>query len=487
MSSTQETTKIRLPLILNHMINFTRMKCIVLLVTLVFSVDMVAQDLDRIRVKLRSDDKTELDSLSKNYMFQIEAGVISLMSEYNNIGGLSDVNSGGRVTPKIMDEFSLLFIGNARVHNDLMHYGGQIEKGDYVNYIYQYFTNFGFPFDITDMYIAKVERNRAIKSLNFEVKLHVKKLVYKGIDEKSNTVINYPDGKLIPLDFTIIVQGDYLSDAKIYNIAGKIVPRPKPFNKEVAFWGSLGLPVGHKYSFHEGFKESDNINLKSKKMFDFGIKYMHSFKRGGHSKFILGLGYGIQNWEINSESDIKFTTESSFTPNKLSFGKNYVYKKNFLNQVNFTYIQAIVGLQSPIKKIQGFNFEYWWEANLLPTFVNKSESLSDSSIDELDVISYNNTTETYCISDFNDGILTTDQLKSNVFSLGTQLKSLVKYYPGSKKSALTIGIGYIYYLNSWIDVNTNSVHMNDSSPGSFLLKNLSPHQLRVEISFVRKL
>lgn len=465
------------------------------IITLLFiaTQSMLSAQVDGLRVDLRIDENTIIHPEADVHKDKIIRNLQLHLGKYNDAAFLLDVDEGA-VTTKSIESFTSLFHSNARVFNDVFKYGTQIPIDDYVGIVAERMTKKGVEFKITDMLLKRVDNNPAFPGeLIFEAKVMVNKLMLSRIDEKSGKQIEIPDGgDVISQEFTILIQGDELSDIKIYGINSKSIPRPKPFQSELRVAASYGIDANSRFVIHKNFISSFSPDIKAASMFDVNLAYARGFKRGGQSKWLIGVGYGQHKWELNtsngnSESKIYRTSTGNSSNNTLSFNTSYAYD-NVLNQLRFSYFQGLLGVQLPLKKISGYKFEYWIEGAILPTYISKKESIATSEIQELSVVTFNEKDDPYCDAPFTveDGSL---DKSSSVLSIGLQLKPYLRYYLNeSNTTGLTVGVGYTYYLQSWLNPNTASIHSDDPSlPKTLILNQLIPAHLRFELGFTFKL
>lgn len=456
---------------------------------MIYGVSMQAQ-ISSLRVNVRTDTNTYFSEDSRNFKDQILISCQKLMSEYYDKATLLDPEERIEVNTKSLEAFKELFFGNARIFNDLQEYGGSIPMDNYTGLVIQNLKKTGVSFRISDMLVKKIERNTAIESLNFEVTIRVNKLLQQSIAEGSGKVILHPEFRLVPMDFILIVQGEDLKDVKIYSIEGKTKPRPKPHYSDLCVSASFGFPIFSQYELHNGFKYFSGVELRSRNMFDVGAKYSRSFARGKHLRWIIGLSYGRHGWNLEPKDDkLTYSVSATTSRNYVDLSEDFNYK-TFNNKIDFSFFQGVLGLMIPIKKIQGYRMEYWLEINALPTFISRKESLLDPLVNRLSVVVWDSLREEYCNEVWsNNNPQLAQNFTSSDFILGLQIKPGIRYYLPDRKSALSFGIGYVYYLESWIPNEVQSVHSNSAigPNSSFLLKSLQPSLLRIEIGYIIKM
>ncbi len=448
-----------------------------------------SQEYDGLRVKIRMDDNSKIDEKAEPYIDQILASSQKILGQYNDRATLLDTEQG-QVTSESIDKMRAIFYSNARVYDDLVQYGTIIALDDYIGKIRKYMNTTGPDYKITDLLLLEVISNPAIPGLYFETKIRVNKLMQNQIDEKSGKIIPVPKGgEVVPLEFVIIVQGDDLDDVKIYEIQGKIKPRPKPYNHEVFAFASMGFNTNTTFKKQDEFDDSFSPALTSKYLLDFGFKYSRSFKRGKHAKWFVGAAFGLHNWNINTEnSGVKFNVSGDID-GKLDFNTIYDFK-NVDNVINFSYLQAMLGTQIPLRPIVGYKIEYWVELSVMPTFVSKTETLGENKlVSQNSVVSFGDISDPFCSEDYDlqaQGL----NSKSSMNTIGVQAKPYIRYFLNdSKTSGITFGVGYAYYFGSWIDKNSISV-LPESGEGtvkSLLLQSFSPAHLRLELGLSFKL
>jgi len=470
------------------------MKSLSIYITLLFLVfhNLLPAQIDGLRVELRTDDNTFIHPDAEAHKEKIIMNLQSHLGKYNDASFLLDIDEAS-VTTRSIEAFKALFHSNARVFNDLEKYGTQIPIDDYVGIVAERMPSKGVEFKITDMLLKRVDNNPAFPNeLIFEAKVVINKLLLSRLDEKYKQVTIPNGGDVVTQEFTIIIQGDSLNDIQIYGINGKTIPRPKPYHHEMKVAASYGIDINSRFGWHENFGSLFLPEIQSISLMDGYIGYSRSFKRGGHSKWFIGLGYGQHKWEITipegtAGGNIYSLSSGNNNTNTLTFSTSYEYLA-INNQISFNYFQGMAGIQLPIRKISGYKMEYWIEGTILPTFINKKESLSSASINELSVVSYKEKDDPYCDAPYNlpEGGLGT---ASSVMSLGFQVKPYLRYYINeSNTTGLTFGIGYTYYLKSWLPSNTTSIHNVDTSaPKSIVLNQLTPAHLKFELGLTFKL
>lgn len=459
---------------------------------------LVEAQVSSLRVNLRTDESTIIPPEAEPYKDLIIANIQNHLGLYNDAASLIDVENGG-VTTESIEKFRMLFHSNARVFNDLQQYGIPIPIDDYIALISGKMPLSGQQFKIADMLLQKVENNPALPGeLYFEAKVKVNKLMLNRIDDKTGKAVAVEDGgDLIPLDFNVIIQGKELKEVTIWGINGEIIPRPKPFNHEVKITASYGINLHSSFGTYSNFGGGFSPTISPGLMLDGGISYARSFKRGGHAKWILGANYGIHRWEVDvtGENNKYNINPGNTSGNTLSFINSYNFQ-NVKNNISFSFVQGILGVQLPLRPISGYKMEYWIEVGVLPTWVTKKESMDTQSakIDRVSQVVFNGKPTDYCNSIQDSLTSYNDRLSSSsIMSVGLQVKPGIKYYlNGNKSSALTLSAGYVYYFGSWIDKNSTNVFedVNSSSengPTSLVLNSLTPALLRIELGLSFKL
>lgn len=465
------------------------------IITILFiaTQSMLSAQVDGLRVDLRIDENTIIHPEADVHKDKIIRNLQLHLGKYNDAAFLIDVDEG-TVTAKSIESFTSLFHSNARVFNDVIKYGTQIPIDDYVGIVAERMTKKGVEFKITDMLLKRVDNNPAFPGeLIFEAKVMVNKLMLSRLDEKSGKQVEIPDGgDVVSQEFTILIQGADLSDIQIYGINSKSIPRPKPFQSELRVATSYGINANSSFVVHKNFISSFSPDIKAASMIDANFAYARGFKRGGQSKWLIGVGHGQHKWELNtssgnSENKIYRTSTSNSSNNTLLFNTSYAYD-NVVNQLSFSYFQGLIGVQLPLKKILGYKLEYWIEGVILPTYISKKESLAVTQIQELSVVTLRDIDETYCDDLYQLEDRSFEEV-SNVMSIGLQLKPYLRYYLNdANTTGLTVGAGYTYYLQSWLNPNTASIHSVDSSsPKSIMLNQLTPAHLRFELGLTFKL
>ncbi len=454
---------------------------------------LLSAQVDGLRVDLRIDDNTVIHPEAEAHKEKIVSKLQVHLGKYNDAAFLLDADEG-TVNAKSIESFTSLFHSNARVFNDVIKYGTQIPIDDYVGIVAERMTKKGVEFKITDMLLKRVDNNPAFPGeLIFEAKVMVNKLMLSRLDEKSGKQVEIPDGgDVVSQEFTILIQGADLSDIQIYGINSKSIPRPKPYQHELRVAASYGIDANSSFALHKNFISSFSPDIKTTSMLDANFTYARGFKRGSQSKWLVGLGYGQHTWELNTsggdaESKIYRTSTANGSNNTLSFNTSFAYD-NVVNQLSFSYFQGLIGVQLPLKKILGYKLEYWIEGAILPTYISKKESLAVSQIQELSVVTLRDIDETYCDDPYKLEDRSFEEV-SNVMSIGLQLKPYLRYYLNdANTTGLTVGVGYTYYLQTWLNPNTASIHSVDSSsPKSIMLNQLTPAHLRFELGLTFKL
>jgi hypothetical protein len=449
---------------------------------------------DGLRVNIRVTENSRIDPKADAYIEQILKSCQRVLGNYNSRATLMDIDQGG-VTSESIEQMKTIFFSNPRVFDDLVEYGNSIPLDDYIGKIRKYMNNSGPDYRITDLLLLDVKTNPAIPGLYFEISIRANKLMLNRIDDKRGTVFTIPKGgELIPLQFEIIVQGNELSDVKIYEIKGTPKPRPKSFNQELAFFSSMAMNVKTAYTVHAGFGESGfSPDLKSNYLFDIGMKYSRSFGRGKHSKWLIGAAYGLHSWNANTQNSRAIFEILREQVGALEFNTQFELQ-NVDNVINFSYIQGMLGFQMPLKRIAGYKTEYWIEAAFLPTYVSKKEKIGEN--DELvrnSVVRFGVLEEQYCNNQ--EAFLSIESQeklnnKYNILTNGVMIKPYIRHYlDRSKKTGLTAGISYVHYFGSWIDTNTISA-INPSTtdePHSLLFQSFTPSLLRLEVGLSFKL
>ncbi len=448
--------------------------------------------IDGLRVQLRTDSKTTIHPDAEIYKDKIIENLQIHLGKYNDAAFLIDIEEG-KVNTKSIETFKSLFHSNARVFNDLEKYGMQIPIDDYVSKVAERMSDKGVEFKIADMLLKSVENNPALGEKYFEAIVIVNKLILSQLDEKTGKQVTIKDGgDVVTQEFTILIKGEDLQDVNIYGINGRASVRPKPYNHEVRVAASYGLDVNSRYQAHNGFATGFAPQVSAASMIDANIVYARGFKRNGHSKWMIGLGYGQQKWDVNTATgDVKSrvykVAADAITGNRLSFNTSYEYT-NVTNQVSFSYLQGLIGVQLPLKQIAGYKLEYWIEGAIMPTFITKNESFDNAKFIKRDLVTFDGKDDAFCDDDkFSVPVGVLDET-SNAFSVGIQIKPYVRYYLNeSKTTGLTIGAGYVYYLQSWVDKTSTSIHDNTIGPKSLILHQLTPAHLRLELGLSFKL
>lgn len=454
---------------------------------------LLSAQIDGLRVDLRTDANTYIHPEAEAYKEKIIRNLQAHLGKYNDAAFLLDIDEG-TVNAKSIETFQSLFHSNARVFNDLELYGTQIPIDEYVGIVAERMSSKGVEFKITDMLLKRVDNNPAFPNeLFFEAKVMVNKLLLSRLDEKYKQV-NIPNGgDVVTQEFTIIIQGADLEQVQIYGINGQTRVRPKPYHHEVRVAASYGIDINSRFKLHDNFAGEFSPDIKAVSMIDANFAYARSFKRGGHGKWLIGFGYGQHKWDVTTSegadgSNIYSTSSGNNATNTLRFSTSYNYT-GIKNQVSFTYFQGMAGIQLPLRKISGYKMEYWIEGAVLPTFITKKETVPSSDIKELSVVTFDGNDDPYCDASFlvPDGSFGE---ASSTMSIGFQIKPYIRYYLNeSNTTGLTVGVGYSYYLQSWLDPNTASIHSNPETaqPRSLILNQLTPAHLRFELGLTFKL
>jgi hypothetical protein len=444
-------------------------------------------------VDIRTDDNTYIHPEAEVHKDKIIRNLQAHLGKYNDAAFLLDTDEG-TVSTKSIEAFQSLFHSNAYVFNDLQKYGTKIPIDEYVGIVAERMSSKGVKFKITDMLLKQVDNNPALPGeLYFEAKVMVNKLLLSRLDEKFKQVTIPNGGDVVTQEFTIIIQGADLDQIQIYVINGQTRVRPKPYQHEVRLAASYGIDLNSKFKPHDNFTSGFTPKIASTSMIDAQFTYARGFKRGSHSKWLIGAGYGQHKWEINTsggtrEKKIYSTSTKNNSPNTLSFNTSFAYD-SVQNQLSFSYFQGLIGIQVPLRKILGYKMEYWIEGTILPTFITRKETVSVSKITEQSVVTFKENHDSYCDAPFTipEGSFGES---SSTMSIGFQIKPYLRYYLNeSNTTGLTFGVGYTYYLQSWLNTNTVSIHNNEESSGpkSLVLNQLTPAHLRFEVGLSFKL
>jgi hypothetical protein len=432
-----------------------------------------------------------IPSEAEPYLEQIRLNCERHIGLYNLRAGLADIETG-MVTAETINAFRDLIHSNSRIFNDLEPYGRLITNDEYTGKIAKYFRNEGVKFKITDLLITKITTSPDNPNL-FEVNVRVNKLLYAQINPKKDAVQHFKPGseELYTLDFTIIVQGDNLDEVMIWKIDGEVKEKPKPFNKEVQAFVSYGINLNSTYKYFNEFSNTDDIALRNSSMFDIGVKYANSLKRGGHTKFVVGLAAGLHGWSVSTDSAKFIEPQENNTEDAISFTRTFDYV-NIDNEVSFMYVQGLVGLNIPLRPILGYKMEYWIEGLFMPTYISKSGSVrrinSQSYIREYSTVTYRNINYAYCVEEDvqNEDLLALEESSTN-YTFGVQIKPGIKYHVNDLKTfSITGAIGYTYYFGSWLSNDITSLHSDSEQPKSLFLQELTPAHLRFELGMVYK-
>ncbi len=454
---------------------------------------LLSAQIDGLRVDLRTDANTYIHPEAETYKDKIIRNLQAHLGKYNDAAFLLDMDEN-TVNTKSIETFTTLFHSNARVFNDLEIYGTQIPIDEYIGIVAERMSSKGVEFKITDMLLKKVDNNPALPGeLYFEAKVLVNKLLLSRLDEKYKQVTIPNGGDVVTQEFTIIIQGADLEQIQIYGINGQTRLRPKPYHHEVRVAASYGIDINSRFKLHDNFAQKFSPDIKASSMIDANFAYTRSFKRGGHSKWLIGLGYGQHKWDVTTSdgadgSNIYSTSSGNNNGNTLRFSTSYNYA-GIKNQVSFTYFQGMAGIQLPLRKISGYKMEYWIESGILPTFITKKETVPLADIKQLSVVTFDGKDDPFCDAPFTvaEGSF---EKESSVMSIGFQIKPYIRYYLNeANTTGLTVGLGYTYYLQSWLDSNTTSIHSNPETaqPRSLILKQLTPAHFRFELGLTFKL
>ncbi len=427
-------------------------------------VSMIGQ-IKSLRVSLRTDSTSRIDEKAQQNIEKLITQSEQIISAYNDKATMFDLDKG-KVSPESIDSFKRLFHGGAYIFNDLVLYGRRIPMNEYTAFVADHLRGEGVNFKISNLLLKSAVKNPASDN-QYEIVVKVIKLLTRVYDRNKKKFIEYPKYKQANLEFIITVQGEDLDQTQIYGIDGQIEDPPPPRAKELQFFGAYSYGMAD-FKIDEKFA-SNALKFSSKRGYDIGMKFAWGISRNKKSKIVAGISYGNINYSLISDSSI--VKNEGLTKNKdISVSTIRVMETVKSNNLEFSYLQARLGAQIYLTK--GFKQVEWGlDFEVLPTYVLSGGQNSSGLVKDYTTYGHK-TNELFCFngsSEIDESIS-----ESGSFLFGAEVKTFLLYYLGGRKSAISAGLAYRRYFNNWL-----------TSP--LILSEFLPHNLAMELSFIKKL
>jgi len=283
---------------------------------------LVAQDLLVTLSPLLDSEDLELSE----YKFdQIVGASKKTMNKYNKSATIFDENLG-MVSPESMEQFRSLFTDNAKIVNDLFE---QLMAGrrvdNYITDVMDHLPKEGVNFD---MFSASIRDISYDKAGFYKVEVQTQKTIFNGLNF-DNSKMRCKSGRVYFMIFTLFIEKDDLSTAKIHKIRGEIKKRCEDASPTIGVHLKAGTDLSGGSGFNDHKSPQPNRAVYQGENADFGID-VESFR-------VLGLGVSL-NYPLTTKDLLFFSAQLNYEfsrVNTTAQGTYFFVDENSKNQVNF--------------------------------------------------------------------------------------------------------------------------------------------------------
>lgn len=303
-------------------------------------------------------DSEDLE-LSEDQFDKIVDASGDMMKEYYRSASLYDENLKN-VSQKSINQFRSLFTENAKIVNDLYDRLLNDRKADnYASDVMDHLFTEGVKFK---MFSASIRDITYDKAGFYKVEVQTQKTLYNGLNF-DNSVTRCKTGRVYFLVFTLFVEKDDLSTAKIYKIKGEIKKNCEDASASYGVHLKAGLDLSGGAGFNNNKSpvpsksiyqdESANFAIEVENIKVFGIGGAYNYPITKKDLLFLSVQFNYELYSLNTRANGTYYFVDENSENQVVFPQgtnnlNYTYRKyvsmDVKESATFHQIELPIGL-----------------------------------------------------------------------------------------------------------------------------------------------